>query len=228
MLIFILIHLETGSGAAFSCWATPANPTFDFKTLMDAAVAAEADEPPVLDDGMDSPLSSPLSSPPSSPTPPPPRILPHMPSATNLSNQVPSTSQSTPTNVPVDEISKASFRKKNRSHKNRANRRKAEVREMGYAPHRESVKRALHKHVAPSNPVKTSVSINATDMASTGYIGLREQFSKKIFTLNELVGEGSLFHFQLIPWDGMYVDSMQPALLFLTAETEHPPRSWTN
>jgi hypothetical protein len=103
----------------------------------------------------------------------------------------------------VGDISKASFRKKNRSHKNRAKRRKAEAHDLGYAPHRESVKRGLHKHVAPSNPLKTSLSIDASNMASTGYIGLREQNSKKIFTLEELVGEKSKFHFQLIGWDGV-------------------------
>jgi hypothetical protein len=31
------------SGVMFSSWTTPANPTFDFKVLMDAAVTAEAD-----------------------------------------------------------------------------------------------------------------------------------------------------------------------------------------
>jgi hypothetical protein len=103
----------------------------------------------------------------------------------------------------MDEISKASFRKKKRSHNNRTKRRQAEVHEMGYAPHRESVKRALHKHVTPSNPVKTNLSIKKTDMASTGYVGVREQKSKKDYTLEELVGRNSKFGFRLIEWDGM-------------------------
>jgi hypothetical protein len=103
----------------------------------------------------------------------------------------------------VDEISKASFRKKKRLHKNQTKRRQAEVHKMGYAPHRESVKRVLHKHVTPSNPVKTNLSINKTNMASTGYVGAREQKSKKDYTLEELVGRNSKFGFCLIEWDGM-------------------------
>jgi hypothetical protein len=87
----------------------------------------------------------------------------------------------------MDEISKASFRKKKRSHNNWTKRWQAEVHEMGYAPHRESVKRVLHKHVMPSNPIKTNLSIKKTDMASTGYVSVREQKSKKDYTLEELV-----------------------------------------
>jgi hypothetical protein len=79
----------------------------------------------------------------------------------------------------ADEISKASFRKKKRSHKNRTKCQQVEVHEMGYAPRRESVKRALHKHVTPSNPIKTNLSIKKTDMASTGYVGVREQKLRK-------------------------------------------------
>ena len=116
---------------------------------------------------------------------------------------MPTTSQAAPTNLAAQEISKASFRKKKRSHKNRTKRRQAESHERGYAPHRESVKRALHKHVTPSNPIKTHLSIKKTDMASTAYIGLREQKSKKEYTLEELVGEKSKFGFRLVEWDGM-------------------------
>ena len=47
-------------------------------------------------------------------------------------------------------------------------------------------------------------------MTSTGYIGLREQNSKKTFTLEELVGERSKFNLQLVGWDGMYVDFVLP------------------
>jgi hypothetical protein len=74
---------------------------------------------------------------------------------------------------------------------------------MGYAPRRESVKRALDKHVTPSNPVKTNLSIKKTDMASTAYIGLREQKSKKDYALEELVGRNSKLGLRLIEWDGM-------------------------
>jgi len=74
---------------------------------------------------------------------------------------------------------------------------------MGYAPHRESVKRARHKHVTPSNPVKTNLSIKKTDMASTGYVGVREPKSKRDYTLEELVGKKSKFGLRLVEWDGM-------------------------
>ena len=185
---------------------------------MDAAVAAEADEPPILDDDMDSPLSSPLSSLPSSPIPSPPRALLPLPSATSLPTHIPTTgqaassnsladdisttSQAVTTNSSTDDISKASFRKKKRSHKSRTKRRQTEAHEMGYTPHRESVKRALQKHVTPSDPVKSNISIKDTDMASTGYVGVREQRPKKDYTLAELVGEDSKFRFRLIQWDG--------------------------
>jgi hypothetical protein len=95
------------------------------------------------------------------------------------------------------------FRKKKRSHKNRTKHRQAELSQMGYAPHRESVKRALHKHVTPSIPVKTNLSIKKTDMASTGYLGVREQKSKRDYTLEELVGKRSKFGFRLVEWDGV-------------------------
>jgi hypothetical protein len=67
-----MIYIQTRSGVVFSSWTTPANPAFDFKTLMDVAVAAEADELPIPDDGMASPLAFPFSSLPSSPIPTPP------------------------------------------------------------------------------------------------------------------------------------------------------------
>jgi hypothetical protein len=107
--------------------------------------------------------------------------------------------------LPAGGISKASFRKKERSHKNRVKKRREEAHEMGYAPRRESIKRALHKHVAPSDPVKSKLSIKKTNMASTGYIGRREQRSGKVYPLEDLVGENSIFRFLLIHWDGVYV-----------------------
>ena len=57
-----MIYNQTRSGVAFSSWTTPANPAFDFKVLLDAAVAAEADEPPISDGDMASPPPSPFSS----------------------------------------------------------------------------------------------------------------------------------------------------------------------
>jgi hypothetical protein len=74
---------------------------------------------------------------------------------------------------------------------------------MGYTPHRESMKRALHKHVMPSNPIKTNLSIKKTNMALAGYVGIREQKSKKDYTLEELEGRNSKFGFCLVKWDGM-------------------------
>jgi hypothetical protein len=129
--------------------------------------------------------------------------------------------------MPMDGTSKASFRQKKRSKKNRAKRRQAEAQATGYGPHRESIKRALHKHVKPSNPVETKFSIQATDMTSTGYLGLRNQNSKKVYPLEELVGEGSKFHLRLVPWDGRYVGpcaSLAPDSL-LTFEIGPPPQS---
>jgi hypothetical protein len=115
------------------------------------------------------------------------------------------TSQQAPTNLPGDGTSKASFRKKQRSRMGRAKKRQAEAQGMGYAPRGESIKRALHKHVAPSDPVKSKLSIKNADMASSGYIGLRGKKSKKLYFLEELVGVNSKFHFLLIEWDGVYV-----------------------
>jgi hypothetical protein len=74
---------------------------------------------------------------------------------------------------------------------------------MGYTPCRESVKRALHKHIMPSNPFKTNLSIKKTNMALTRYVGVREQKSRKGHALEELVGSNSKFGFRLIEWDGM-------------------------
>jgi hypothetical protein len=165
---------------------------------MEAAVAAEADGSDLSEGDDDSPLTSPPPSPPASPTL---TSRTPSPSPTPTHHPIPGS-----TSLPTDGISKASFRQRKRSHKNWAKRRQAEARDTGYAPHRESIERALQKHVKPSNPVKTKTSIQATNMASTGYVGLRKQNSKKVYALVELVGEGSKFHFQLVPWDGMYVD----------------------
>jgi hypothetical protein len=67
----------------------------------------------------------------------------------------------------------------------------------GYALRQESVKRALHKRVMPSYPVRSRLSIKATDMTSTRSVGLREQESKKDYPLKFL----SL----LIKWDNVQV-----------------------
>lgn len=179
-------QIQTRPGITFSSWTTPANPAFKFQELMDAAVADEADDPPIPEDDTASPLSSPLTSPPtslsplfSSPIPAPPRDLsPDLPSATKPPTHIPTKSQAAHTNLAADEISKASFRMKKRSHKNRTKRRQAEAHEMGHALHRKSVKRALHKHVMPSNPINTNHSIKKTDIASTAYVGVREQKPK--------------------------------------------------
>jgi hypothetical protein len=97
-------------------------------------------------------------------------------------------------------------------------------------PHRESIKRALQKDVKPSKPLKTMISIQATDMASTAYVGLRAQHSKKIYGLEELVGQGSKFGFQLVPWDGVYVSSStSPAPNSQGSfELGPPSQSWTS
>jgi hypothetical protein len=95
-------------------------------------------------------------------------------------------------------ISKSAYRKKMRSRKNRQRQRQRANEELGHAPHRESIKKARQKHVKPMKFEQTTYSIKKTDMASTGYVGLRRKKPKKVYTLQELQDMG----FTLKEWDG--------------------------
>jgi hypothetical protein len=63
------------------------------------------------------------------------------------------------------------------------------------------------KHIKKSGePIQTSLDANDMPHASTGYLGLRNSGGpKRVFGLDELVGDNSAYGFELRKWDGRYV-----------------------
>jgi hypothetical protein len=61
----------------------------------------------------------------------------------------------------------------------------------------------VKKHVAHADPVSTALNASDLPAASTGYTAVLEKtHGKKVYRLEELVGEGSKFGFELRQWDG--------------------------
>jgi hypothetical protein len=60
------------------------------------------------------------------------------------------------------------------------------------------------RHTASSTPVSVpSFSMDAKTAAKTGYVGIRDsKVTKRLYKLSEMVGEGSIFKFNLLEWDG--------------------------
>ncbi|KAF9522440.1 hypothetical protein CPB83DRAFT_739202, partial [Crepidotus variabilis] len=78
--------------------------------------------------------------------------------------------------------------------------------------------KANNKYFAMAKPILTNVKVSAADVTSTGFTGMRNPKAelkgvgyegtqrmlkdKRVYTLDELVGDGSVFGFQHIKWDG--------------------------
>jgi hypothetical protein len=73
------------------------------------------------------------------------------------------------------------------------------------------------RHTASTAPINVpSFSLDGKVPAKTGYIGVRDsKTNKRVYTLREMVGEGSKFNFNLIEWDGRYALDIIYCLLCL-------------
>ena len=62
------------------------------------------------------------------------------------------------------------------------------------------------------------------NVASTGFVGLNDgSCSKTLYTLEQLVGEGSRLRFRLHRWDGRYVyASCSTSLLYFSLQLQRP------
>jgi hypothetical protein len=60
------------------------------------------------------------------------------------------------------------------------------------------------RHTASANPINVpSFNLDTKTAAKTGYVGVRDsRASKQVYSLNELIGGGSKFKFNLVEWDG--------------------------
>jgi hypothetical protein len=75
--------------------------------------------------------------------------------------------------------------------------------------------RARHTTTTPVDV--PTFSLDTKTPAKTGYVGIRDpNASKRVYTLSEMVGEGSRFNFNLVEWDGKYVCAIFASLSTLT------------
>ena len=92
-------------------------------------------------------------------------------------------------------------KKKLQGHANRSKRRQ-EARNASYANLRPRAQRALGI-LGANEPLRTEIDSSQSSHVSTGFTGLDNGGrQKKLYSLEELVGEGSKFRFKLQAWDG--------------------------
>ena len=92
-------------------------------------------------------------------------------------------------------------KKKLQGHANRTKRRQ-EARNASYANLKPRIRRRIDI-LGASNPLCTNIDSSKSSHVSTGFTGLDNgERQKKLYRLEELVGEGSKFDFKLQAWDG--------------------------
>jgi hypothetical protein len=118
-------------------------------------------------------------------------IIPHKPSAPPPRKPLKHTHGS------VEDI-----RRKNRGKSKRAIKRLEEKRAAPYGLY--AVKpNALNRHVRSATAIKTTLNPRKLGATKSGWTGTRDQGGyKRVFTLDEMVGETSIFKFKLERWDG--------------------------
>lgn len=170
---------------------TCANPSFNFENLLMQSIAREDPYDPLFS-------LSPLSTPPSTPL-----GSPH-PSAAPLPPADGPAQRQQPPSAPTES---RLAKKKKKGHKNRRNRRDKVKQQQSFGDYavREEAKA---KYVNYDEPIAAYNSLRSAKVASSGFVGLNSQrssrqSSKKQYTLEEMVGEGSEFNFKLVEWDGM-------------------------
>lgn len=214
---------QTRSGAPFSPWEMSkaiASSIKDFafdKLLMRAIVAEKENDGEGTEGGpsdgtgfeavQDPSVSStalPRTSSPRAPTlPPPSTSIP----PTGTKRRFDSISNSEPPSD--DDTSSRKLKKKSKSkieYKKLAfKKRRAADRQGAKDDIEVKVRPSLQeRHTASSTPVSVpSFNLDAKTAAKTGYVGIRDsKASKRVYKLDEVVGEGSKFKFNLLEWDG--------------------------
>jgi len=92
-------------------------------------------------------------------------------------------------------------KKKLQGHANRSKRRQ-EARDASYANLKPRTQRTVDI-LGASDPLRTNIDSSKSSYVSTGFTGLdNRDCQKKLYNLEELVGEGSKFGFKLHAWDG--------------------------
>lgn len=74
----------------------------------------------------------------------------------------------------------------------------------------------INQHVRPANGMRSSANASAFPHTKNAYTGGRVSGGKKVWRLDELVGEDSKHKFKLEKWDGRYACNIFNALLLPT------------
>lgn len=125
--------------------------------------------------------------------------------------------------TPLNSVTPAPTKKDRRakrkaSHTHARRRRRVEAAEASFGQYQVR-DRALQRYVRHAPTISTPMDIEGLSVDSKGFIGIDKiRRSKKIYRLEELVGEGSK-GFRLIHWDGMYVSEI-PCMKFLLTYTQ--------
>jgi hypothetical protein len=206
----IILH-QTRSGAEFSPWQLPvavfapaASATFDFDKLLHRAINAEPDddlEDYAIDPVIDFPLCESPSLPPvASPIPLTPPSLPTPSTSTSVNTIVPS--RHAPPKPGTKEMAYRKAKGKAREKLKAQQRRDAaSYGDFAVKP------RLVNKHIRKPGPlIRTSIDAGNMPHASTAYLGMKDSGGAcKVFQLDELVGGGSKYGFELRKWDGRWV-----------------------
>ena len=219
---------QTRSGKSFSPWKAfgPApNAQLDFDELMYQSIIAECSaidstegyeiepmSPPLHPVYLDcSPFSSPtpLTPPPPSPLATPTESMPALslsPSFPILNHPAPplATASKTCPRSNRNRSAEALYRKcKGKKREKMKKQLEKAAAPYGYYAVKPST---VNKHIKRANPHRTSKNSEDLPHVRTAYLGTRDKGgSKQVFRLEEMVGSGSRFGFELKEWDGRCV-----------------------
>jgi hypothetical protein len=187
-------------------FAPAASADFDFDTLLQHAIDAEDGNGDDLEDYEIEPVVSVLDCPPfaSSTGPPAPTlpIPPHTPPSTSTSSTPAPTSARSRHAPPKPGTNESAYRKA----RGKAREKLKAKQRRDAAPYGDFVvkTRLIDKHIKkPEKSIRTGLNAMNMPHASTGYLGKRDSGgAKRVFRLEELVGNGSQYGFELRKWDG--------------------------
>jgi hypothetical protein len=97
------------------------------------------------------------------------------------------------------------FNKKAKSKALEKRKRDQHRRDAVYSKNATVQKRTVEQHIHPSRALQTDLHMRKLRATKPGYIGLRDSSKgsdKHIYSLDQMVGDGSEFGFELRAWDG--------------------------
>lgn len=103
-------------------------------------------------------------------------------------------------------LNRAAKRKARMKEASKRNRQKRKTNELSERQVREDL-RLANKHLRHAEPVASSYNGDNFNISATGYIGKRKNGDERTYSLDEMVGEDSIFKFTLKKWDGRLVSS---------------------